>query len=226
MARNFKECCTNAIKKACKNPENNALKIASKALSALAFSVSQLNTKPRIVSGRSSVQIRYPAPFLWCCGCHFHHLPTQNLQKFSESKKPNFQSLAKLPQLLALLFALTISSACTTPMMAQATDINSQVNNTIQYEYYNSNTPRPIQEIETTKRGNCTDIAAYKQHLLTKAGITSYKVKGTTLDDQQHAVVMFYEGGERWFLDNRYRFPTQKVFKRWFYNIDTKEILR
>ena len=111
-------------------------------------------------------------------------------------------------------------------MMAKATDIYSHVNNTIQYEYYHSNEPRPIEEIESTKRGNCTDIAAYKQHLLKRAGITSYKVKGTTIDNQQHSVVMFYDDGERWFLDNRYRLPTQKVFGSWFYNIDTKEIIR
>lgn len=104
--------------------------------------------------------------------------------------------------------------------------VNQYVNDTIQYSYYHSKDPRPIEQIRESGIGNCTDIASYKQYLLTKAGITSYFVKGVTIDNQLHAVVMVYEDGDRWFLDNRQPFMTRTVFKDRFYNVDTREVMQ
>ncbi len=117
---------------------------------------------------------------------------------------------------------LIICSACTSPTMQKAEAINAFVNNQLHYEAVNRD-PKPLSEIISTTRGNCADYALYKQHLLKQQGITSYVVKGMTTDNLPHAVTMFYDNGERWFLDNRSPYPTQVVFNRAFYNMDTKE---
>jgi predicted transglutaminase-like cysteine proteinase len=194
-----------------------------------------------LVSGRSSVRIRYPAPLTSASTGHYKRNSKQIAPNFLGRLLHNFASKCRIiykvtsrTRHAALLVCAILSlSACTVSQPQRISDYRNitlqtswdnhsiaeqahrWVQERIQYKADDGDYWQKPEETIARGKGDCEDLAILKRAILLNNGYGRDQLKlriGKNKNNILHAILeVTEENGDIWYLDNEYYRPTQFI---------------